>query len=357
MRNKTTIDKSGDTVIELDPKRKRHLSLNVWGPIFLVPFFVIFIIFQIVPLAQTFYYSFFSYYKTGSGGWVGPTFSGWDNFAAIFAGYNGSFWKYLGNTMLLWIIGAIPQFAIALLLAVWFTDTRLKIRGQPFFKAVIYMPNLVMASALGYLMLAFSSSDVGPLWIILRNLGIIGDTTRLLDGEFYVRLIVIFMNVLLWLGNTMLLLMSGIMGIDDSIFESARLDGASSWRTFRSVTFPLLLPIFIYVFITSLIGGMQLFDTVYIFTNEGGGPNQSSYTIMMWLRSFISTSKNYGMAGALSVVLFIITGILSVFVFRTMTPHGNAQKQEIKSRRKRKRWLRMCKNYGEGFAYERSDID
>lgn len=344
--------KNDEIVIEVDKSKKHHFKTDYWGLIFIIPFFIVFIVFQFYPLTQTFYYSFFEYFKSGSGAWIGPNFVGIDNFAQIFSGYNGAFFKYLVNTILLWILGAIPQFVIALLLAVWFTDSRLKIKGQPFFKAVIYMPNLVMASALGYLLLAFSSSDVGPIWFLLKQIGMVTGTDRLMDSEIYVRVIVVFMNVLLWFGNTTLLLMSGIMGIDESVFESARLDGASSWRTFRSITFPLLLPIFIYVFITSMIGGIQLFDTVYIFTQGSGGLNESSYTLMMWLRSLIATSKNYGMSGALSVVLFVITGILSFFVFRTMTPHGDARKQEIRSRKRRKLWLNFSKNYGEVESYE-----
>jgi len=134
--------------------------------------------------------------------------------------------------------------------------------------------------------------------------------------------------------------MSGIMGIDESIFESARLDGAGAFRAFRSITMPLLMPIFVYVFITSMIGGLQLYDAAYVFTQTTGGPNLTSMTIMMYLSQLISVSKNYGDAGALSVILFIITGILSIVVFKTLVPNYKAAKAEAKSYHKRQRYLK-----------------
>ena len=81
---------------------------------------------------------------------------------------------------------------------------------------------------------------------------------------------------------------------------------------------PLLMPIFIYVLITSMIGGIQMFDVPQVLTNGIGTPNNTSMTLIMYLNNFLGTSKNYGMAGAVSVLLFIITAILSTFVFKTI---------------------------------------
>jgi cellobiose transport system permease protein len=262
------------------------------------------------------------------------------------------FWKYLGNTIVLWIIGAIPQFVFALLFAVWFTDARLKLKFQGFFKAVVYMPNLIMAAAFGYLFFMLLGMT-GPVSVLLRQIGWIGENFSFRESGTWVRIIIAFINVLMWTGNTCILLMSGIMGIDESIFESARLDGSGSFRTFKSVTMPLLMPIFVYVFITSMIGGIQLFDAAQIYTQGTGGPQASSYTIMMYLSNLISGSRNYGVSGALSVILFIITGILSIFVYKTLIPSKNATKQEKRIHTKRNIWLRLNNScYAEGALYE-----
>ena len=123
------------------------------------------------------------------------------------------------------------------------------------------------------------------------------------------------MNCLMWFGNTTILLMAGMMGIDTSLFEAAEVDGATSTQVFFKITLPLLRPILIYVVITSLIGGLQLFDVPQILTNGTCDPMRSTMTLIMFLNKHLF-SKNYGMGGALSVFLFIITGVLSLIVFR-----------------------------------------
>jgi len=329
---------------------KKNVSYNKWGYIFLIPFFVIFIIFQLIPLGQTIYYSFFEYYFKLGLTQVGPNFVGFENFIKLLTGE--MFWKYLGNTLVIWIIGAIPQFIFALLFAVWFTDARLKLKFQGFFKAIVYMPNLIMATAFGYLFFMLLGMT-GPISVMLQQMGIISETFSFRESAVWVRIVIAFINILMWTGNTCILLMSGIMGIDDSIFESARIDGSGSFRTFRSMTMPLLMPIFVYVFITSMIGGIQLFDAAQIYTQTMGGPQASSYTIIMYLSNLINGSRNYGVSGALSVILFIITGILSILVFKTLIPSKNVTKQEKRTRTKRDIWLRLNNScYAEGALYE-----
>ena len=119
--------------------KRRSISYAKWGYIFIAPFFIAFAIFQLIPLASTIYYSFFEYYRSGLKV-IGPNFTGLSNYVKLLS---LDLPKYLGNTLLLWILGFVPQIIVSLLLAVWFTDNRLRIRCQPFFKTVIYMPNLI----------------------------------------------------------------------------------------------------------------------------------------------------------------------------------------------------------------------
>jgi len=106
-----------------------------------------------------------------------------------------------------------------------------------------------------------------------------------------------------------------MMGISDSLYEAAEVDGATPTQIFWKVTIPLLKPIFIYVVITSLIGGLQMFDVPQILTNGTGDPMRSSMTLIMYLNKHLY-SKNFGLAGALSVLLLILTAVLSAIVFR-----------------------------------------
>ena len=125
------------------------------------------------------------------------------------------------------------------------------------------------------------------------------------------------MNFVMWFGNTTILLMAGMMGIDTSLYEAAEVDGATSTQRFFKITLPLLRPILVYVMITSLIGGIQMFDVPQILTNATGDPMRKTLTLIMYLNKHLF-SKNYGLGGALSVVLLVITAILSVVVFKVM---------------------------------------
>lgn len=298
----------------------KAVRYNKWGYIFLMPFILVYLVFQLIPLFNTIYNSFFENYMSGLTQ-IGPTFVGLKNYQALFS--SGDIWIYLKNTMILWIMCFIPQIILSLLLGAWFSDVRLKLKGQRFFKTVIYLPNLIMASAFSMLFFALFSEN-GPVNAMLLQIGFIDTPYKFLSNVGSARGLIALMNCLMWFGNTTILLMAGMMGIDTSLFEAAEVDGATSTQVFFKITLPLLRPILVYVMITSLIGGLQLFDVPQILTNGTGDPMRSTMTLIMYLNKHLY-SKNYGMAGALSVVLFIITGILSLIVFKVT---GNDKRKE-----------------------------
>lgn len=294
-------------------KNNNHkaVSYNKWGYIFLIPFVVVYLIFQLIPLISTVYNSFFENYRSGLTQ-IGPNFVGFANYVNLFEG--GEIWIYFKNTMIMWVMGFVPQILVSLLLAAWFSNPSLRLKGQRFFKTVIYLPNLIMASA--FAMLFFTLfADGGPINAMLIQAGILKQAYSFFSHAWSARTLVAVLNFLMWFGNTTILLMAGMMGIDPSLYEAAEVDGATASQIFRKITLPLLRPILIYVMITSLIGGMQMFDVPQILTNGTGDPMRSTMTLIMYLNKHLF-SKNYGMGGALSVFLFIITGVLSLIVFR-----------------------------------------
>lgn len=291
-------------------KSGKVVSYNKWGYIFLIPFVLVYIVFQLVPLISTVYNSFFENYRSGLTQ-IGPNFIGLENYKTIFT--NGDMVQYAENTLIMWILGFVPQIIVSLLLASWFSNPSLRLKGQRFFKTVIYLPNLIMASAFSMLFFTLFA-DSGPINSILVQLGFLSEPFKFFSSQLSSRSLVGFMNFLMWFGNTTILLMAGMMGIDTALFEAAEVDGATSTQVFFRITMPLLRPILIYVIITSLIGGLQMFDVPQILTNGTGEPMRSTMTLIMYLNKHLF-SKNYGLAGALSVVLFIITAILSFTVY------------------------------------------
>ena len=292
-------------------KKGKVVKYNRWGYIFLIPFIAVYIIFQLIPMISTIYNSFFENYLAGLTQ-VGPNFVGFENYKKIIS--EGDIWIYAKNTLVMWIMCFIPQIILSLVLGAWFSDVRLKLKGSRFFKTVIYLPNLIMASA--FAMLFFTLfSDAGLINSMLMKAHIISTPYKFLAHSGSARGLIALMNCLMWFGNTTILLMAGMMGIDPALFEAAEVDGATATQVFFKITLPLLRPILIYVVITSLIGGIQLFDVPQILTNGTGDPMRSTMTLIMFLNKHLF-SKNYGMAGALSVVLFIITMLLSLLIFK-----------------------------------------
>lgn len=318
-------------------KRKtiKSISYAKWGYIFILPFFLVYAVFSFYPMVTTFYYSFFENYNKGLET-VGPNFVGFNNYLNLFKPNEGSFelLEYTKNTMIMWILGAVPQFIFSLLLAVIFTSARLKIKGQRFFKTVIYMPNLIMAAA--YSMLFYVMfSKVGPVGMLLKTL--ISEDFAVFQSVGATRGVIAFINFLMWFGNTTIMLMAGIMGIDQSLFEAASIDGANGRQVFFRITLPLLSPIFVYVAITSLIGGLQMYDVPQIIGGSVGDPNRSTKTLITWLNNVVTgPAKDYGKGGAISVMIFIITGILSFIVYKSMVKQDPMAK---KSRRRNKNVL------------------
>ncbi|MDD3388740.1 MAG: sugar ABC transporter permease [Bacilli bacterium] len=321
-------------------KKSKKVKQNIyakWGYLFIAPFFLVFTLFTLVPLLSTFFYSFFEYYSDNLDV-VGPNFVGLQNYFRLFQ--QGRMFRYFGNTFVIWILGFVPQIILSLLLAVWFTDIRLKLRGLRFWKTIIYMPNLVMASAFGMLFLTLFAQN-GPILSFLFEIGALPETFTIDSSVWGTRGVIAFINFLMWFGNTTLLLMAGVMGIDNEIYEAAAVDGSGAFRTFFQITMPLLMPIFIYVFITSLIGGIQLFDVAQIFTRGSGNPNTTSTTLIMYLNQLIVPSKNYGMGGAFSTILFIVTLGLSSIVFRYLVPQTTSKKQKAGRVKDENRYLPM----------------
>ena len=311
-------------------KKKKSISYAKWGYIFILPFFITFLIFSLIPLVDTVRYSFYEYYRSGIKE-IGPNFIGIENYVSLL---KSDMLTYGINTLILWIIGFIPQIVVALVLASWFTDTRLKIRHKQFFKVVIYLPNLIMASAFALLFFTLFSTS-GPVNSILLSTGLIKAPIDFMGTVFGTRSLIGFMNFLMWFGNTTIMLIAAINGISMEIFEACDLDGCNHIQRFFYITLPMIRPILAYTLITSIIGGLQMFDVPQILTNGQGNPDRTSMTLIMFLNNHLK-SKNYGMAGALSVYLFIISAILCFIVYR-MTNDNDPDGSKAAAKKERRR--------------------
>ncbi|MCB6615790.1 carbohydrate ABC transporter permease [Ruminococcus sp. 210702-SL.1.03] len=320
--------------------KRKSISYAKWGYIFLIPFFLVYAVFSLAPLIQTFYYSFIDYsVNTGAvasvrnpvpaaDNVVNNGFCGFKNYSSVI-GNGGIFTESLINTMILWLIGFIPQIIFSLLLAVWFTDIRLRLKAQGFFKTVIYLPNVIMASALSLLFYSLFTQG-GAMYELIYN--ITGNEQSWLNTAGGSRVVVGFINFMMWYGNTTILLMAAIMGIDTSLYEAAQIDGANPSQTFWQITIPLIKPILAYVLVTSMIGGLQMYDVPYIIGGKAGGANGKLMTVV----SQIQQGKNsaVGNVAALSVLVFIVSAILGFITLKVMDDKSVKTRYNKKKKKK-----------------------
>jgi len=280
-----------------------------YGYFFIAPFVIGFLVFGLYPVYNTLALSFTDTTIMARGG----SFIGLGNFKRLFA--DNFFLKAVGNTWLIWILNFLPQIGIAMLLSLWFTSTRLKIKAVGVWRALFYLPNLLMPASIAALF-ASLFAFYGPINQFMVRSGILPEAMHYLQNVTITRGLVVFIQWWMWFGQTIIILMAGMTSISLSLYEAAMVDGASGPQMFRFITLPLLKPILVYIFVTSLVGGMQMFDIPYLITDGRGSPNSSILTsvVLMYMK-FGSSKGHIGAASSVGVLVFIMTSICALGIF------------------------------------------
>ena len=313
-------------------KKKKKVTYGRYGYIFIAPFFITYLLFQFWPLINTFYYSTLSYYKRNGREIV--SFAGIQNFLnvlGISAGERPYALLYLKNTVIMWLGNFIPQILVSLLLAAWLTDTKVKVKGTGAIKVIVYLPSIITAASVSVLFKALFT-QYGPVTKSLRDLGVISQNFDFMASVGGTRGLISLILFWMWFGNTTLLLISGVLGIDPGLFEAADIDGATGWKQFRYINLPLLKPILLYVLVTSAIGGLQMYDIPALFnvpeTGLVGLPNDTTTTMTMYIMRLYNS--DVGKAATVSVLLFFVTLVISLILFGSMRDKGDKKHKRAK---------------------------
>ena len=306
------------TNAQAKPAKRKSISYDKYGYYFVAPFFITFLIFQLYPIFFTFRTS-----VTDAAGWakvLDNQIVGFESYAKIFSfgsEVSNLFWQSLGNTVIMWFFNFVPQIGMALMLASWFTDTRMRLKFQGGFKVLIFMPNIITAATLGILFFSLFGYPIGPINTLLQQLGVLNTPFQFFRDVTASRGIVSFIQWWMWYGNTMIIMIAGILGINPALFEAALVDGCSSRQTFWKITLPLIKPILLYNLVTSLVGGLTMFDIPHLMTQ--GAPDYTTNTVARFIyQQGFETPNNFNMACAASVVLFGIIVICSLILSAIM---------------------------------------
>lgn len=306
----------------LNTKHRKGVSYAKYGYLFSLPFIIAFLIFMLYPTLFTAVIGF-----TDFKGVATTTFKflehPFDNFVSIFN--NVTFRNSLKNTVLIWVINFIPQISLALLLTAWFTNRSRKIRGQGAFKVLFYLPNIITAATVAILYASIFGYPVGPVNDILQTLGLTAKPFDFTTSPLAARLVVAFIQFWMWYGYTTIILISGVLGINPELFEAAEIDGASPSQTFFQVTLPCMRTILVFTLITSLIGGLNMFDIPKLYIWNGGPVNSTMTTSVFIYSQAFSGSYLYNKAAAASMIMFVIIAILSGLTFYLMRDRSEAR--------------------------------
>ena len=282
--------------------------------LFVLPFVIVFIIFSVYPVLRTLYLSFTEYKGYGD-----PTFVGLENYKRVIG--DKFFWRSLLNTVRMWGLNIVLQLGLAFLLTIVFSDVKYKMRGLPVFRALYYLPNLIAATSVAFLFKTLLDWKYGTFNQILLATGLVHEQINWLGQRTTAWGVIAVVQAWMWFGNSFIILMAGVQGIPSDYFEAAAIDGAGRWKIFAKITLPLLRPILLYVAVTSLIGGLQLFDLPFLINGVAGAstagePGGTLQTVVMYMYKFGFETHQVGFASAIAYTLFFIILFVSIMEFK-----------------------------------------
>ena len=298
-------------------KKKSIKNYNRAGYLFVLPFVIVFLIFNVYPVLRTLYLSFTNAKIAGVGKiqWV------WfDNYIRVIT--DKFFWRALGNTLRIWGVNLVLQLGLAFLLTIIFSDIKYKIKGLGIFRVIYYLPNLIAATSVAFLFKTLLDWRYGTFnQIIYQVFKFFGKSYNPIDWlgtAAHAGSTIAVISAWMWFGNSFIMLMAGVQGISKDYFEAAAIDGAGRWTVFGKITLPLLKPILLYVAITSLIGGLQMFDLPYLMADKASASYNSVQTAVMYLYKFgfETGTTQTGYASAIAYILFLIILTVSVVQFK-----------------------------------------
>lgn len=292
-------------------RKTKRKDYNKTGYFFVLPFVIVFLIFSVYPVLRTLYLSFTNFRGFGE-----ITWNGLGNYQRVLT--DKFFWRALGNTVRIWGVNIILQLGLAFLLTMVFSDVKYKMKGLGVYRVIYYLPNLIASTSIAFLFRTLLDWRYGSFNQILHSvyqfLGMAKDPIDWLGTAAHAGTTIAVISTWVWFGNSFIMLMAGVQGISKDYFEAAAIDGAGRWTVFGKITLPLLKPILMYVAITSLIGGLQMFDLPYLMADKASASYNSVQTVMMYLYKFgfETGTTQVGYASSIAYVLFMIILAVSV---------------------------------------------
>ncbi|MBC7440924.1 MAG: sugar ABC transporter permease [Ramlibacter sp.] len=273
--------------------------------LYISPFFIVFGVMGLFPLLYTAWVSVHDWNLIGGQG----DFVGLENFVTVLT--QGYFWNSLRNTFSIFLLSSIPQVLFALGIA---AVLDFNLRGKTFWRMGVLLPYVVAPVAVALIFNDLFGDKYGLINSGIMSLGLepIRWHVEVIPSHIAIATMVNFR----WTGYNALIFLAAMQAVPRDYYEAAIIDGANRWRTFRSITLPLLRPIIIFVILTSTIGGLQIFDEARMFDNVGqGGASRQWQTLTLYIYELGWNQRNFGRASAVAWLLFLIIIVIAVANF------------------------------------------
>lgn len=274
------------------------------GYLFIAPYFIVFMIFSAYPILYSLYISFTKWDGLSDMVWIG-----FNNYTRLFT--SSFFYESVLNTLTIWIISIIPQLSLAFVLSLILHNKW--VRGRSFLRSIYYFPSLVTPVTVGVTFsLIFGTG--GAVNILLMNLGVIDRAIEWANDPWQAKVIIGLMMCWQFFGTNLIFLGAGLTAIAQDYYEAAAIDGADYFTTTTRITIPLMRPMLVYILITSIIGGLQVFDVTYMFRNVGNASYFKTMIYYMYENGFQFSQFGYSAAAAYGI--FLIIAFFSVISYR-----------------------------------------
>ena len=281
----------------------QQVKKSRWAYAFISPFYILFAIFGLYPMALSVYLSFTRWKG------VGPMdFAGIINYGLVLK--DKVFWQSMANGVILFFLYVPVMLFLALALAVILNSGRVK--GFRFFRTLIFLPFITNMVAAGFTFRILLEKQNGLFNMVLGYLGLPG--IPWLENIWWARISLSLLIIWAWLGYNMVIMLAGLQTIPRDLTEAAQVDGASSVQAFFRITVPLMRPVILFCLITSTIGSFGLFTEVSTLTR--GGPMNATITPLIRIYGLAFTSYQFGYASAVAYTFFALIFILTIIQFR-----------------------------------------
>ena len=283
---------------------RREMRDTLIGYAFVLPFLILFVIFTLYPIVRGFWISLHNWELVGTN----IKFIGFGNYQRLLS--DNLFWTSLKNTIFFVILSGPMLVILGLLFALMLNR---KIRGMGFFRTMYYMPNILSVAVVGVIFgRLFAPDHLGLLNVLLDQLGL---EPILWTLDKNLAMPVIALTTIWWtVGFNALVLLAGLQGIDQTLYDAAKVDGANNWQSFRHITIPSLRRPITFVMVLQVIASFQVFGQVDVIT--GGGPAGATRTIVYYIYERAFEFWHLGYGSAMAFVLFLIMFVLSIIQLR-----------------------------------------